>query len=61
MVENALTHEKMYMLAQSYMPAQEIQILLNPETNTVWYSLSAEDPIETPEWTFTRAQLKRFS
>lgn len=61
MVENDLTHEKMYMLAQSYMPAQEIQILLNPETNTVWYSLSAEDPIETPEWTFTRVQLKRFS
>lgn len=54
------TQEKIYMLAQSYMPAQELQVLLNPLTHNVWYSLSAEDPIETPEWTFTRNQLKRF-
>jgi Domain of unknown function (4846) len=60
MAINKTTKEKMYMLAQSYMPAQELQVLLNPVTDNVWYSLSAEDPIETPEWTFEKSHLRKF-
>lgn len=54
--------KKIYMLAQSYMPAQEIQILCNPEnSNTPWYELNNnEENIFTPEWTFTKNDAKRF-
>lgn len=51
---------KYYMLAQSYMPAQETQILLNPATNTVWYEAINNGSIQTPEWTFSTEDLKRW-
>jgi hypothetical protein len=51
---------KMYMLAQSYMPAQEIELLKNPTGNSPWYSVREGQPIETPEWTFLCTQLKRW-
>lgn len=48
------------MLAQSYMPAQETQILLNPaEDNSPWYKVQA-GTIYTPEWQFDASDLKRF-
>lgn len=52
--------EKMYLLAQSYMPAQDIHVLVNPndEKHSPWYSINSEQIIETPEWTFTSSQLK---
>lgn len=55
--------KKLYLLAQSYMPAQEIQILTNPNNAAIspWYELDAQaDIIHTPEWDFTTANLKRF-
>lgn len=54
--------KKIYMLAQSFMPAQEIQILCNPEIfNSPWYELNNnEENIITPEWTFTKNDAKRF-
>lgn len=63
MAVNTKTGEKVFLLAQSYMPAQEIQVLCNPENNKLspWYSLSAiDDMLKTPQWTFSRADLKRF-
>jgi len=62
MAVNADSGEKVYMLAQSYMPAQDIQVLLNRENQKIspWYLLGV-DPIETPEWTFRQGDLKRFS
>jgi len=48
------------MLSQSYMPAQETHILINPENGSVWYSLDEFKDIVTPEWRFTVSQLKRF-
>ncbi len=55
------TGKKVYMLAQSYMPAQDIQLLLNPLNNSAWYELNIEnDFIQTPEWKFTIQDLKRF-
>lgn len=52
--------EKCFMLAQSYMPAQETQILLNPENNTVWYKLPLNGEIQTPEWLFSVSDLRRW-
>ena len=53
---------KMFMLAQSYMPAQEIQILVNPKDSKIspWYSLGDWLDLYTPEWNFTDEDLKRF-
>jgi len=55
--------EKCFMVAQSYMPAQNIHILKNPNNSdySPWYVVSeCSDVIETPEWTFYPNQLKRF-
>jgi hypothetical protein len=55
--------KKVYLLAQSYMPAQETQVLLNPSDPDLspWYELNETDRIiETPEWMFTAEELKRF-
>jgi len=61
MVEEKSTGKKKYLLAQSYMPAQEIQILLNPNNAEAspWYELQNET-IRTPEWTFSPGDLRRF-
>ena len=62
MAENPATGEKLYLLAQSYMPAQDIQVLENPKERdkSPWYTLKGEGSILTPEWGFTSANLKRF-
>lgn len=58
---NEKTGDHIFLLAQSYMPAQEIQILKNPSEKGIssWYSFDT-DQIETPEWTFTSSDLKVF-
>lgn len=53
-------NEKQFLLAQSYMPAQEIQILQNPNSTSSWYTNEILNELITPEWTFTKEQLKRF-
>ncbi len=55
------TGEKIFMLAQSYMPAQEIQILQNPKNGqgNPWYDTDFER-LRTPEWTFSKEALRRF-
>lgn len=55
--------ERLFLLAQSYMPAQEIHVLKNPANNdgSPWYSAAVTgELIETPEWTFRKNQLCRF-
>lgn len=54
--------EKIFMLAQSYMPAQQTQILINPSDRNlgVWYSLKGKDVLITPEWDFSLNQLRSF-
>lgn len=56
------TNEKIFLLAQSYMPAQEIQILKNPDNDKIspWYSINFGEELKTPEWTFNKTDLKRF-
>jgi hypothetical protein len=62
MAENPNTKEKLFMLAQSYMPAQETQVLCNPNNPNFspWYSLDFQGDLVTPEWTFTQSQFKSF-
>lgn len=62
MAENKSTGEKLFMLAQSYMPAQQTQILCNRISDDLspWYSLNFEGRLSTPEWTFMENSLKRF-
>ena len=62
MIENTATGEKRFLLAQSYMPAQETQVLVNPMDNKIspWYSSNFGDTLQTPEWTFSSGDLKRF-
>ncbi|MCB0706478.1 MAG: DUF4846 domain-containing protein [Saprospiraceae bacterium] len=54
--------EKRFLLAQSYMPAQEIHILKNPANpgNDPWYKIAPSQTLNTPEWTFDWNQLRRF-
>jgi Domain of unknown function (4846) len=54
--------EKIYLLAQSYMPAQDIHILKNPvnDFNNPWYKVTEAALIETPEYQFRRVELKRW-
>ena len=58
-VVNPSTGEKRFLLAQSYMPAQETQILKNPnDDNSPWYSDNFGEVLNTPEWSFYANQLK---
>lgn len=61
MAENPTTGQKLFMLAQSYMPAQELQVLINPNNAKLspWYELKNET-LQTPEWTFEPTDLRRF-
>ncbi len=54
--------KKLYLLAQSYMPAQNIHILKNPMSSDLspWYELKSDKNIDTPEWNFNTSDLKRF-
>jgi len=60
--KNPKTGEKLFLLAQSYMPAQDIHILNNVKNKSIspWYSAQVDDELVTPEWTFQKENLKRF-
>ena len=53
---------KRFILAQSYMPAQETQVLINPIDAELspWYD-AVEGEIITPEWIFNSSDLRRFA
>ncbi len=52
--------QKIFLLCQSYMPAQDVHIVVNPQNATLspWYEVNSGPLIETPEYTFTINQLK---
>lgn len=53
---------RVFLLLQSYMPAQDIHVLRNPSSPaSPWYSADRDGPLHTPEWIFTAGSLKRFS
>ncbi len=51
-----------FLLAQSYMPAQEIHVLRNLDDpdRSPWFLRDEGDELRTPEWTFDRSQRRRF-
>ena len=53
---------KVFLLVQSFMPAQELHVLRAPRGSGTgpWYRLDFGDRLTTPEWTFTRSDLRRF-
>ena len=55
-------NNKVFLLAQSYMPAQDIHVLINQNDKIIspWYSVDFTGDLETPEWTFKKSDLKRF-
>lgn len=60
LVENK-NGEQLILLAQSFQPAQEIQIITNPnrEDLSPWYQVK-EGELLTPEWRFMTSDLMRF-
>ena len=50
--------KKIFLLAQSYMPAQDIHVLINPAEKNLspWYEIA--DDIICPEYVFTKDELK---
>jgi hypothetical protein len=60
--ENA-AGKKIFMLAQSYMPAQDVHVLVNPadENLSPWYAADDKNTIMTPEYLFYKKELKRWS
>ncbi|MGN6645727.1 MAG: DUF4846 domain-containing protein [Cytophaga sp.] len=59
---DTITGKKIFMLAQSYMPAQDIHIVKNlsdPDLSP-WYEIPENRELNTPEWTFDTTDLKRF-
>jgi len=60
---NPKNNKKVFMIAQSYMPAQDIHILINKNKPAIspWYELDETAIfISTPEWPFENNELKRF-
>jgi hypothetical protein len=56
-------NNKVYLLAESYMPAQSIHVLTNPFESGInpWYQLDLNSgSIETARYTFSTANIKRF-
>jgi hypothetical protein len=53
---------RQFLIAQSYMPAQDIHVLKNPndEPMSPWYSTDIIAKVVTPEWTFEKQHFKRF-
>lgn len=64
MAINTKTKKKLFMVAQSFMPAQDIHILINKNNPAIspWYELDENaEEINTPEWTFyCQEETKRF-
>lgn len=53
---------KVFMLAQGFMPAQDIHILKNPKDPAFspWYAMVNNLLIYTPEWVFETRQLRQW-
>jgi hypothetical protein len=62
LAEDGRSGARFFLLAQSYMPAQEVHVLRNPGDPALgpWYPLDFGERLVTPEWTFEKNELKRF-
>jgi hypothetical protein len=62
MARNRDTGKKVFLLAQSFMPAQDVHVLrnLNNRNLSPWYDLDFGKTLATPEWNFDIGSLKYF-
>jgi hypothetical protein len=62
LAERTESGERVFLLAQSYMPAQDVHLLRNPSDPVLspWYAKPAGDILRTPEWNFDLEDLKYF-
>jgi hypothetical protein len=62
MAENKENGEKVFLLAQSFMPAQDIHVLKNPNNAGLspWYALDFGRTLRTPEWRFKDKDVRYF-
>jgi hypothetical protein len=60
--EHTETGKRIFLLAQGYMPAQDIHILVNPNSAELspWYNLDTDVPPRTCEWNFPDMKLRRW-
>ncbi|MFA6034730.1 MAG: DUF4846 domain-containing protein [Myxococcota bacterium] len=54
------TGKRVFLLAQSYMPAQDIHVLKSYSGSSPWFPADFGETLRTPEWTFKSAHLRRF-
>jgi len=53
--------DRVFLLGQSYMPAQEFHVLKTPlSLRSPWYEADGKGKLVTPEWVFDWAHLRRF-
>lgn len=59
---NKSTGQRIFLIAQSYMPAQDMHVLINPQNadRAPWYPVNFGQQLFTPEWTFSRDELRTF-
>lgn len=62
MAVHTVTGNKIFLLAQGYMPAQDMHILMNPFQPGFgpWYVITAGETVKTASWIFTSRQLRRW-
>ncbi len=57
--EHPMTHERVFLLAQGFMPAQDFHVVRGPRDG--WFPLDFGATLVTPDWTFRRDHLRRFA
>ena len=62
MAVNPHSGEKVFLLAQSFMAAQDLHVLKNPQdpSGSPWYPLDFGSMLGTPEWVFHAGDLRYF-
>jgi hypothetical protein len=62
MAENKENGKKVFLLAQGFMPAQDIHVLKNPHNAGLspWYDLDFGKTLQTPEWRFKDTDVRYF-
>lgn len=61
MALNTATKQKIFLLAQGFMPAQDMHIVINPNNDDLspWYQLKENETVQTPGWLFYSNEWRR--
>jgi hypothetical protein len=62
LAEEERTGRRAFLLAQGFMPAQEMHVVTNPGDRGLspWFGAPMGERLHTPNWTFRREDLRRF-